>query len=214
MCIAILARPETILQKDVLARCFARNPHGAGFAVAKEGELYIDKGFFDFEQFWNCFDTLQEGATKLVHFRYASAGNINQLNCHPWRIDKDHCMVHNGTLMDFIANPEKTPLSDTGLFNKYVLKPIFKKYRNLWKTQVGNYLLTQCMQYKRNKMVILSSKGDYIILNEEEGVWHEGAWWSNDGFLEFSEYCGTTLPYQLPLPFKDEEEEEVEMICY
>jgi len=35
---------------------------------------------------------------------------------------------------------------------------------------------------KNNKVVILDYKGDFVIFNEQEGVWENGVWFSNETF--------------------------------
>lgn len=221
MCIAIFKAPGKTLSKEILQRCFERNPHGAGFAFAKNRKLRMAKGFFKFENFWKNFNENQEGNAAIVHFRFASAGVIDKRNCHPWRIDDNHAMIHNGTLWDFIfenneeeedKNPNPMNLSDTGMFNHHVLRPMFRDFKGFHRTRYGNYLLQKAMD-NRSKMIILNNEGKATIIREEAGEWFEGCWYSNDGYKEFSKYCGTLLPwqYELPLEYPDEtKEKEIE----
>lgn len=206
---AIAKKSEATLDRDILKRCFERNPHGAGFAIAKEGKLTVEKGYFNFDEFWDNFNAIQKDVPAIVHFRYASAGNINPKNCHPWLIDKNHAMIHNGTLWSFVC--DNSELSDSGLYTKLVLRPLFKSNRLFWKTKYGRYLLTEPLG-TRSKMIILSNKGEFTIFNEEFGEWsneeEKDVWYSNDGFKEESEYCGTTYPRQLTLNLQIEEIDE------
>ena len=209
MCIAIAKTIHAALDRDVLQRCFERNPHGAGFAVAKDNQLIVEKGYFNFDEFWENFNAIQHGVPAIVHFRYASAGEINPRNCHPWLIDKNHAMIHNGTLWGFVC--DNSELSDSGLYTKLVLRPIFRKDKGFWKTKHGKFLLSEPLG-ERNKMIILSNKGEFSILNESAGEWdneiEKNIWYSNDGYKEESEYCGTCFPRQLYFNLKIEEPTE------
>jgi len=197
MCQAIFKPANQTLDPVTLRRCFDRNPHGAGFAYAVNNKLNVRKGFFTFEEFWDAFNPIQEGAPAIIHFRYASAGVISPENCHPFRIDANHAMIHNGTFWDFADAESKQ--SDTGHYTSKLLRPLFKRDQHFWKTNIGHYLLVKTMGY--SKMIILSNNGKVGIVNEEAGQWageeNESCWFSNDGYLEESEYCGTTFPRQL-----------------
>lgn len=198
MCMGVLKKKEAILEREVLERCYQRNPHGAGFAFSKEGKLFLQKGYFDFDHFWHDFNNIQKEVPALVHFRFASAGEINKQNCHPFFIDSSHAMIHNGTLWDFV-NP-KSALSDTMIYNKFILKPLFKSDKDFWQKKHGEYLLASTMGY--SKMAILSKTGDFTILNESAGEWDGDIWYSNDGYKEESKYCGTCYPRQLGFAFE------------
>lgn len=211
MCNYIILEKNKTVNKEVLERCFERNPSGCGFAASIDNKLIIRKGFFDFEQLWQEFSQVQGKYACMIHFRFASAGVIDQDNCHPFRIDKNHAMVHNGTLYDFISSDENETLSDTGLFNKFVLKPMFKHWGNFHKSKIGRYFLEKSMD-NRSKMVIMNNKGEFLFIRKEAHVEEEGIIWANDGFREFSTYCRTTLPiqYYLPLDYFNKEEKKEE----
>lgn len=189
-----MCKPYFRPSKKVLERCFDRNPHGAGLAYPEKGKLVLKKGYFDFEDFYEEFVKVSSRYPLMVHFRWASAGEINKENCHPFVINKDCAMVHNGTIWDFVPDPKKTKKSDTRLYVERVLSPMLPK-NNPKSCPVTKYLLEKSIG--RSKIIILDKFGRYCILNEGLGVWSKGIWYSNDGFKEFSEYAGTTLPRQL-----------------
>src|SRR5690348_4415363 len=115
MCCAILSLPNSNISKEHLENAFSNNDDGAGFAYIKDGKVVIEKGFFTFESFWNAY-TLAELNDKisLIHFRIGTSGGQDQLNCHPWEVNEEVVMMHNGVLGEFSIKDSE--LSDTGLF--------------------------------------------------------------------------------------------------
>src|ERR1041385_705405 len=105
MCICLFKPKNVIITKKVLKTCFENNPHGAGMAYASnDGEkVIIDKGYFHFREFWKKFHAIQENKAMLVHFRVATSGVINKKNCHPWKVDEQHALIHNGTVANKIG---------------------------------------------------------------------------------------------------------------
>jgi hypothetical protein len=209
MCITLIKKASGApISKDILYRCFDRNPHGAGLAFASNNKITLVKGFFRPEDLWDYYKKMPQDVVTLMHFRFASTGTIDPKNCHPWRIDKEHVMVHNGTVWDFWS--EKSEISDTGRFVHMLLQPLFKKDKFFWRRKVGQYLLNKVLW--PGKMIILRNNGDYVIFNEQAGEWHEGSWFSNDGYKDESVYCNTLFPRQLclPLEFPQDEDEEVD----
>ncbi len=173
---------ETIITKKVLKTCFINNPHGAGMAWPSDDgkKVIIEKGFFHFREFWKKFQELQINRPMLIHFRVATSGVIDKVNCHPWQIDDQHALIHNGVVQHKMGMDSKD-YSDTGLFVKHVLQPTFSKNDKVWKTFPYKWILESAMG-KNNKFVIMDNKGNSVIFNEKEGEWHNGVWFSNDTY--------------------------------
>ncbi len=164
MCVALICikdRPT----KETFRICFANNKDGAGVAWAYDNKLHLEKGFFTFDDFWKAYKQIPNDAPLLCHFRKSTHGPRDIKNCHPWRIDENHALIHNGILKFVIE----------------MLKPIFKHNPRMWqepwmKTLLENYIGIG------NKCAILSNMGEYLILREEHGIWDNGVWYSNDSF--------------------------------
>lgn len=170
-----------VLTKSVLKTCFNHNPHGAGFAYPTKKGMVIEKGFFHFRLFWSRFRTVQsDKLPMLIHFRVATSGEIDKKNCHPWKIDDNHALIHNGVVQDKLGFDVKG-CSDTGLFVKHILRPTFKRGNRVWKTPAYKWCVENSIGSK-NKMVIMDKDGDFTILNEKEGKWENGVWFSNETF--------------------------------
>jgi len=202
MCIMFVQRPYVPrVAKKTFYRCYERNPHGGGLAIAHQNKLTVIKGFFNPDLFWEAYNNIPRKATVIAHFRASSTEHVNLENCHPFMIDDEHCVVHNGAIFDFFSTDEENKWSDTALYTHIILKPLFKKDKNLWRTKLGHYLLSKSLGWNRNVLVILDNRGKYVIYNEGYGLWSKGIYFSNDSHKEFSEYSGTTLPAQLSFPF-------------
>jgi len=188
MCIAIFKPKEHTLTRDTLKICFEGNSHGAGFAYPDGGKMVVDKGYFKFKEFWEAYSEVQKKALPmLIHFRYRTHGLQNAENCHPWQIDAEHAMIHNGVIKQFSGGNKKGKLSDTGKFNEHVLKPMFLANSRQWLENWSKCLIEDFIG-TGNKVVILSANGDYQIYREEFGTWSGGCWFSNDGFKPKKEF--------------------------
>lgn len=183
MCIAIFKPQNIILTKSVLKTCFTNNPHGAGFAYPSDDSktVIIEKGFFSFRYFWLKFRSIQSKKNPmLIHFRVATSGIIDETNCHPWRIDSEHALIHNGVVQHKIGI-SSDEYSDTGLFVKHVFQPTFSQNKDVWKTNAYKWLIEESIG-KGNKMVVMDNQGNASIFNESEGEWAHGAWFSNQTY--------------------------------
>ena len=182
MCIAICKPKDVIIKKRVLKTCFENNPHGAGMAYpSKDGsKVIIDKGYFHFRAFWKKFQAVQENKPMLIHFRVATSGVIDKTNCHPWRINAQHALIHNGNVASKIGL-DSDEFSDTGLFVQHLLKPAFSKNTEFWKTEGWKWTIERAIG-DSNKIAIIDNNGIIKIFNEEKGEKEHGVWFSNDTY--------------------------------
>ena len=113
MCI-IVAKPagKKLPSKQTLMNCYANNPDGAGFMYADGKTVHIDKGFFDFTDFYDALLSIKDitNTSIVMHFRISTAGSINEACCHPFpvssnladlsatEIDNRVCVAHNGII--------------------------------------------------------------------------------------------------------------------
>jgi hypothetical protein len=187
MCLAILKLPNSNIPEDFLYNGFMSNSHGAGFAVARGDTLDIQKGFFRFDDFLDAYnESIKDENAALIHFRLATHGTMDEANCHPFRINDDYAMIHNGIIPRF-GNRIK---SDTREYTDLILTPLFskmdmKKVKFLTKKgqKVTGFnlamLYTVLQTSQGNKIAILGRKGDFLICGEKSGVWINNVWYSN-----------------------------------
>lgn len=181
MCIAIFKPKNVILTKAVLKTCFENNPDGAGVAFPSldGSSVVVEKGFFTFKDFWQAYKNLKE-RPMLIHFRVATSGKIDIKNCHPWRINNKHALIHNGILQNKIGRISKD-CSDTGLFVRLVLKPTFSKNEKIWKTSAYKWMMEKTIGFK-NKIALMNNLGEVVIFNKNQGKEEHGCWFSNETY--------------------------------
>lgn len=192
MCLAIYKPKGITVPEEHLLNGFESNPHGAGFAFVDLGggnnpRLETRKGFFKYGDFLAEYQKVmqeQGNPAALIHFRYATHGKRNEFNCHPWEVCGGKYMaVHNG-IIDIASTDEK---SDTGHFIDSVLTPGIKAFGDP-ADPVLKYLVEQSIG-GGNKIAVMDSRGKVTIYNEKSGHWLNGAWYSNEGYLNVFEAC-------------------------
>ena len=175
MCMAIFQDIGKKISKNQCLKYAHINRDGFGFAYVDKGKLIIKKTT-NFDQFYIQYTIAvnQYGSKSpfIIHFRFGTSGLNNQDNCHPFLINKDTCFIHNGVFSELSNNPV---LSDTNIFNRTVLQPLFK--HNI--TAPTDRLLTHDTY---NKLVFLNSQQQHLIINENLGLWDNGIWYSNRYF--------------------------------
>jgi len=169
-----------ILSEKILINAYSNNDHGAGFAFSHKGKLIMRKGFFDFKEFYKAFDKIQRGNPAIIHFRNASSGSKNEENCHPFLINKNICVAHNGILTDWIPNA-KDKQSDTLWFVEAMLKPLFTDVPEAHLNPVYQLFLDKTIE-TGNKLLFLDNKGRKSIIRAHAGVWVKGCWFSNESY--------------------------------
>lgn len=179
MCIIIYKKANAILPSyDILKRCFYTNNDGAGFCYVNEkNNVIMEKGFFEFKEFYKRLLEIQNDKHLLIHMRIATGGKCNKENCHPFKIKRNLYFTHNGILDEHFIKAN-TKLSDTYIFNEvlklYNLKMNHFKnsfFLDLLKSEIGT----------NNKMVFFTPK-NYFIVNEKLGEWKDGVWFSNNSY--------------------------------
>lgn len=180
MCLAIVKPAGKSITRERLLNGFTSNNHGAGLAWAHKGKLHIEKGFFKFEEFYKKYEEVQ-ALNLLIHFRIRTSGKQDAMNCHPWRVTENLALIHNG----IIALKEEDNMSDTGVFTKYVLKPIVEAGPDLWRLKGIQWLIGEAVGLG-NKIALMDNTGQTVIINEKQGNWDEGCWFSNYTYRGYS----------------------------
>ena len=191
MCI-IMSKPAGVRfpSMNTLRNCWERNPHGAGYAVANGGAVYIRKGFMTWDEFVSDinFDTLIEHAC-VFHFRFATHGSTSPGNCHPFPVEgnlkrrktrTDVAIAHNGIVQNIPIT--KKDYSDTMSYIEKRIAPYWQECK-----ERGAYMYS-VPKYQNVLLNETGSKWSFLypngkIFNIGTGIMQGGVWYSNVGFL-------------------------------
>lgn len=185
MCI-IVYKPANVDMPtwETLQRCFDANKDGAGFMFRHDGRVEIRKGFLTFDALkvaLECepFLTDVKAAEIGIHFRWATHGNVDAANCHPFPVTTNvgmlrgtcvrakAALMHNGVIPEFSL--VKSDASDTRLFVK-----VLADMRNI----------------DANAAFLLTGRGKFLLMTRAstirvgQFVEDGGVFYSNDGYKE------------------------------
>jgi predicted glutamine amidotransferase len=178
--------------KDKLKNCAENNPDGMGFAYVKDGEIYLSKGIFEFESFYNRLVETRKynDSNMLIHFRIATHGTVKTENCHPFIINEDMVMIHNGMLSNVECYKDTTDSESFAIDYLSKMTPEMVKHP-------GVYALLDNFIGIGSKIAILTSADEVIMFNKKG--WHErdGVFFSNYtyNYAKFS-YVGDWKTYK------------------
>ena len=167
MCIAVWKPQGIELTEETLQNCWNRNPDGAGFMYAEDGKLNIVKGLMTYNEFEAAYAPHSD-KNCVLHFRIATHGGVNPENTHPFIVNDDLAMVHNGIISN-VPTPDKTK-SDTWHFTEMYLK----KYWFLWKDAEFKSLIESYIGH--SKLILMDSTGEVKIYKESLGNWNSDCW--------------------------------------
>ncbi len=178
MCILLVVPSYGSVKKIHLQRSFSKNRDGAGFSYSHNNELFTEKGFFSFDSFYERYKRIPKNSPRIIHFRRASHGAINAENCHPFLIDENHALAHNGIISELSDNKL---ISDTKRFVEEIMHPMFDFNNLLWQQKFARKLIEKYIG-ACNKVAIISNTGEIIIYRSEYGRWEDNHsfWASND----------------------------------
>ena len=178
MCIAILNKSGQLGKKE-LHQASQSNPDGAGMMYSDGRKIHVFKSLINKEviEKYREFRSKDNHTPVVLHFRIATDGGITQENVHPYKINDQVQLVHNGILQNYSG--KKTAMSDTRLFIADILSLIPTKeiFTNHMLKLIG-----QAIGY--NKFILLRNNGEWAIVNESLGHWdkEKNNWFSNTSY--------------------------------
>ena len=182
MCLALFVPTTATVSISNLKRGWTSNDDGAGYCFVDEhGEIIIKK-FMTWESFESAYvpDSILYGDNSpfLIHFRITSKGVTSIDNCHPFKVNDDIAIIHNGTMSNITIESGDTR-SDTKIFAEEYLA-------NIGDAIVDNaYIFALAEGFiGYSKVCILHRKRGVFILNEKLGHWNadDGCWYSNESY--------------------------------
>jgi len=176
MCILINHPANTNFSDELLADFYDYNSDGFGAMYAEAGKLVIIKTLGKPDEIEALYKKELAHRDCIIHYRMKTHGDIDLDNCHPYRINDDIWMAHNGILT--MGNPIDKSKSDTWHFIEYIIRPALAADPDLiFDLDYQEYL--EQMIGSSNKFAFMHSSGQSVILNKHAGVEHQGAWLSN-----------------------------------
>ena len=183
MCLIITGKSakirSTLLDTHaLLSDIYSSNPDGIGIMYATTKGLKVvktlPKSIADATQF---ISKLPNDDRELaIHFRWTTHGHTNMENCHPYDVVKGYvAMMHNGVL--HTGNAADKAKSDTWHFiQDYLASPVAdhpplvhnEKFLDLIAEFIGD-----------NRFVFMDGEGKMSHVNYDQGVEHDGMWFSN-----------------------------------
>ena len=182
MCIICYSPAGSTITEEQIKNSNRSNPDGFGWAVrtpqgiVRGHSMHPDDAlnkFMDLRSRYADFDAM-------YHARITTHGKTNLSNCHPFIVGDDRTVLaHNGMLP--IEPVKGDDRSDTKVFAEDVL------------TRKGLGILDRASSFRKiqkwmsgSKMVIMTDRDDMLkdtyILNEEDGLWDSGLWFSNSSY--------------------------------
>ncbi len=99
MCLILVGKKGELSKKIGFKKVWDCNPHGAGIVIPRKGRpAKVLKGIMTLKDFYNVLNLIHSDYLIAVHFRQATHGAVNKGNTHPFKIDNDTYLMHNGVL--------------------------------------------------------------------------------------------------------------------
>lgn len=190
MCvIAIKKQGVEMPDEQTLKTMWTNNPHGAGLMYARNGRVYIDKGYMDWTSFHERIKSLGDltDTALIMHFRIATHGGVVPGNTHPFPVSDNvglltklrlACKVgvaHNGIIR--CVQPREG-ISDTMEYIATKLVPLAKSDMDWY---MDKRVLERIGHEIQSKLAVLD--GDGIISYYGDFITDtDGMIYSNDSF--------------------------------
>lgn len=182
MCIAIYKAKGVFVPEDHLRQGFKSNSDGCGLAWVNPRTHKIETyKSMDYLPWFNEYTRVVEeynNPEMLIHFRITSKGKTTLDNCHPFVINNDMAMIHNGTITKIHVDTASGE-SDTAVFARDWLGQLPKGWED---NEPLKLMIEDFIGW--SKIVILHRKKGPIFLNESKGVWNDDhtIWYSNKSY--------------------------------
>lgn len=185
MCLIIVGASrevrETLLDHpDVMRDIYLSNADGLGAMYPTTRGLRtirtLPKNAQDFAQVIRALPT--DDRVVALHARMATHGSHTLENCHPYDVITGRvALMHNGVLAT--GNAEDKTKSDTWHYVRKTVAPMLLKAPKLFMNEGWQELVARDIT-GANRFVVMNDRGDYTILNEDTGIYHNGIWFANE----------------------------------
>jgi predicted glutamine amidotransferase len=193
MCLIIVGKKENIVkEKTILENALTTNSDGFGLMYFKNDDVVSKKTLSkDFKDITNLiqsvFNDIDEDSKLGLHFRFATQGAKDKINCHPLTVlsKEEHGrsikLMHNSPMLPTaIIDKDR---SDTHQFVKYYLRPVLKSnpdliYNQKWLEQLNS-------DVDSSRLVFADGKSKtFIYVNKKLWSKKNKIWFSNDNSFQ------------------------------
>jgi hypothetical protein len=201
MCVIVYKPRDVPVDMGVLKECWHKNDDGAGLMFSEDGKLRIAKGFMTWRSFRKYIK--RRGIERLTrlpvafHFRIATHGSRGERNCHPFQINENLAMMHNGVIQKVVKHiSDDEDISDSEAFaNRYVRSAFSVIGIDSLKGGTPiNDLFDEFVGTSR--LLFMDNDGEVGIVNERSGSWPKyglgkDMWFSNMHWKPFTKLATT-----------------------
>lgn len=191
MCLAILRPAGVDIPAENLKQGWISNPDGGGYGFVSGNKCVTRKGFGKWKDMQEALTADLKQHTNspfLIHFRICTLGTKDITNTHPFEIEGG-LLIHNGTLTGTGAS-YGSGKSDTALFAESFSKDLSFDFVHKNKKELGDSV-------SGSKFALLYDDKRFSIINEDDGHWEAGVWYSNRGYEARSHYSHWSLHGEL-----------------
>ncbi len=158
---------------QTLHHIWSSNPDGFGVVHrTRAGAIQMTKGLYfpgEIEKILDC--TISDDEPAIAHWRLATHGGVCDRLCHPFESKAGWYLAHNGVLPKPWGNARKGQSDTTELV--HALRHTSFDSLAAMPEYLGGKIGS------RNKLAIMSPAGQVVLVNESEGIWIGGVWYSN-----------------------------------
>ncbi len=127
MCLIHTLDSKTVISDAWLKNIYQKNSNGIGAMLIEDGRLVVKKALpKNARRALKWFRANVEGRSGIVHWRFATHGEVNLANCHPYPVLTEAedginmYLMHNGVMDEFSAD---TTLADVYTDDYSYLRP-------------------------------------------------------------------------------------------
>jgi len=189
MCLIIVGNKNNVVKEQtILENALTSNSDGFGLMYFKNDEVIskktLSKSFKDVTNLiQSVFNDIDEDSKLGLHFRFATQGTKDKINCHPLTVlsKEEHGrsikLMHNSPMLPTaIIDKDR---SDTHQFVKYYLRPVLKSnpdliYNQKWLEQLNR-------DVDNSRLVFADGKSKtFVYVNKKLWTKKNKVWYSNE----------------------------------
>lgn len=184
MCV-ICVKPKgaALPSLETMEAMWARNPHGAGFMLARGGKVLIRKGFMTLDKLLEAIEEVkpQENEAAVFHFRISTQAGVTPSMTHPFPVSRSYKamealdatvgigLAHNGVIARTSCSSKR--FSDTALFVTRYASELLRKPGDVKRQAILEAIEALATG---NRFAIMNGEGNIALLGgfiEKNGLY-------------------------------------------